>query len=257
MRFLKRKLKKTTSNEPRLKRVRPILGTYVEITLTGTAPEDQLNAWITAGFEAVEEIERLMSRYLPESDLARLNQAEPGVWVTLDPHTVRVLKASNQLFRISKGIFDIRCAAVPPSREPPVELRGTAARKTGPWTFDLGGIAKGYAVDYAVEKIKRLSHGHRITGVVNAGGDLRRWGKGAPPVAVATSAVRTPDSSDRLTAAPHVQMPQGKVLMEQKAVTVFSDRCLWSDALTKVMLMASPSIAERCLVKYQAWAIPL
>jgi thiamine biosynthesis lipoprotein len=248
------------SSNIRLKRVRPLLGTYVEITLSGAVPEDTLNAWITAGFEAIEEIDQLMSLHKPDSDLSRLNQARPGDLVTVHPHTLKVLRASNELYRVSGGIFDIRCMTkFSPSslHGPPTELFGgdgiIRARKTGPWTFDLGGIAKGYAVDCGVEKIKKVSSGHRSSGVVNAGGDLRRWGKDAPPVAVATSSVRTPSSRERLCPAVHVQMPDGKILTEEKTVTVFADRCLWSDALTKIMLLAPQHIADRCLKRYAAY----
>src|SRR5262249_39974826 len=89
-------------------------------------------------------------------------------------------------------------------------------------------------------------------GVVNAGGDLGRWGKEVVPVAVATSAVRTPETSERLSPAVHMKMPEGRPLTDSKAVSVFADRCLWSDALTKVMLLASPRIADRCLDRYGA-----
>src|SRR5438094_391001 len=87
------------SSKQRLKRVRPLLGTYVEIELHGKIPEERLNNWITAGFEAVEEIDRLMSVYRPDSDISRLNKAEPNVWVTVHPHTIAVLKASTKLYK--------------------------------------------------------------------------------------------------------------------------------------------------------------
>src|SRR5258708_4427079 len=97
------------SSKRKLKRARPLLGTFVEIELLGNVPESTLNTWITAGFEAIEEIDRLMSRYRTDSDLSRLNEAEPGIWVDVHPHTLKVLRASNKLYKDSRGTFDIRC----------------------------------------------------------------------------------------------------------------------------------------------------
>src|SRR5262249_16377059 len=189
--------------------------------------------------------------------------------VRVHPHTRRVLQTANDFYGASKGVFDIRASLPHPSfaalslRErggvrrslPPIEFRGSRVRKTGPWTFDLGGIAKGYAVDCAVATIKRLSRGKLAYGVVNAGGDLRRWGKEVVPVAVATSAVRTPETSERLSPAVHLKMPDGRPLTEPRAATVFAGRCIWSDALTKVMLLASPRITDQCFQRYGAYGM--
>jgi thiamine biosynthesis lipoprotein len=224
------------------------------IELQGPAPERRLQDWICAGFEAIDEVDHLMSAYRSESDLSRLNKAKPGEWIAVDPLTMKVLKASNELWRTSGGVFDIRCGAAP-RRLPPIEIRGRDTRKTGPWRLDLGGIAKGFAVDWAVETIQRLSKGCGVSGIVNAGGDLRRWGIAAPSVAVATSAVRTPENKNVLSPARHVRMPEGKIVTRKKAATVCSDRCLWSDALTKVVLMGSKKLAAGCLSAYGAKAL--
>jgi thiamine biosynthesis lipoprotein len=236
-----------------------MLGSYVEITLHASAPVETLNDWITTGFEAIAEVDRLMSVHCPESDVAQLNRAEPGEWIEANPLTIQVLKASNELWAASKGVFDIRCSVyqngVRPSGVPLNVVRHNVVQKTGPWTFDLGGIAKGFAVDRAVQAIQRLSRGRGVSGIVNAGGDLRRWGMAARAVAVATSAVRTPENQDLLSSAIHRRMPQGEVFKRKKAVTVWSDRCLWSDALTKVVLMGSQPIARACLSAYRAQAI--
>jgi len=179
------------------------------------------------------------------------------------PHTIKVLKASNDLYKASEGNFDIRCTLPHPTPLPKGEggatrvRRSNQAQKTGPWILDLGGIAKGYAVDCAVEKIKALSRGHQVSGVVNAGGDLRRWGKGQMPIAVATSAVRTPSHKERLSPASHVRMPAAEALTEERAVTVLADKCLWSDALTKVMMLAPKRVANLCLKRYHAHGLVL
>ncbi len=247
----------------KFKRVRPLLGTFVEIELAGNANETSMQQWITSGFKAIDEIEALMSRHQPHNDLSRLNAAQPNVWVKIHPHTVNVLKACNGFHRDSMGVFDIRCGSAARvlvaegGMRASIELAGNRTKKTGPWTFDLGGIAKGYAVDVAVETIQRLSRGSAVSGIVNAGGDLRRWGKNWPAVAVATSAVRTSKNSDFLSPAQHVQMPSGEKFIKASAVSVISKCCLWSDALTKVFLMAPKHVADRCLKLYGAHGLVL
>ncbi len=280
----------------RLKRVRPILGTYVQIELQGEAEEGLLNEYITEGFEAINQIDRLMSYHRSDSDLTRLNHAQPQAWITAtSPQTIEVLKAANELFLISKGLFDIRCGmmlarwgALPaqaqdrryrvaiPEDTPPLEIKGMRVRKSGPWILDLGGIAKGYAVDRAVKTIQRLGVGQRLSGLVNAGGDLRVWGNLDAPIAIrtcggqkdwmwpltvgrsatATSSVRRfrcRDSS-RIVST-HVQMPSGNPLKGHKTVTVLAKACLLADALTKIVLLGETSVVENCLLFYKAKAL--
>jgi thiamine biosynthesis lipoprotein len=257
------------------KRVRPLLGTYVSIELSGPVAVRQLDAWINRGFEAIAQVDRLMSRFRPDSDISRLNTARPGEWIKIHPWTRDVLRAANQLYKSSKGMFDIRCLAptLPLSANqgslPPVEIRGNQARRFGTWKLDLGGMAKGYAVDQVCDQIQKLSRGRGINGCVNAGGDLRIWGRKKRVIAIdsgngfrsvqvaqmamATSSIRTADGR-RYSPAVHFQMPSRNPMRQSKTTTVFADRCLWADALTKVVLTAPPS-AWQCISSYNARAV--
>ncbi len=278
----------------KLKRVQPLLGTYVQIELQAEADESVLNDWITQGFKAIDAIDRLMSFHRSDSDLTRLNRAQPHLWVTVSGHTIGVLKVAEDLWCLSNGVFDIRCGkalaerGVLPAVEksisyeenitiiPSLEINGLRVRKTGAWIMDLGGIAKGYAVDHAVQTIQQLAVGVQIDGIVNAGGDLRVWGDAATRIAtridrvsasavhpfdihqtaVATSSVRIESMScDVLAASAHVNMPSGDFLKEPKTVTVFAEECCIADALTKIVLLGSTDIAIRCLNRYKARAL--
>jgi FAD:protein FMN transferase len=270
-----------------LRRVRPLLGTYVEIKLQGKAENAFLQRCITAGFEAIAEVDRLMSMHKSDSDLTRLNQAPAGEWLRLHPKTMAVLKAANAIFASSSGTFDIRCGAVRVKKgihkrphdmnvmaSAPLEIQGTHARKTGPWILDLGGIAKGYAVDCAVRAVQRLTRSVKISGIVNAGGDLRTWGNAisvttrilghsqtctrAFPVqqtALATSSGRRGPFSACFTPAEHIRMPARTVVHHTRTATVFAKHCVLADALTKVVLLAPAPIAKRCLAAHNARAI--
>src|SRR5689334_22020037 len=93
------------------RRVRPLLGTFVEIELRGNTNQQTLDDIITEGFNAVAEIDRLMSFHRAESDLSLINRSQPRSWIDINPHTARVLKMASDLFTCSNGIFDIRCGS--------------------------------------------------------------------------------------------------------------------------------------------------
>lgn len=175
-----------------MRRARPLLGTIVDITAEGAA--NILCGAIGAAFASIEQVQRLMSFHDPNSDVSRINGAEAGRELIIDPHTVRVLRFARRLSDLSGGLFDVTTAPVLvesgflPEREKetiPFDvtyldlllLPGNCVlwRRKG-W-IDLGGIAKGYAVDCAITALR--SHGV-ATAIVNAGGDLRCFGKPQP-----------------------------------------------------------------------------
>ncbi|KWR90558.1 hypothetical protein RM96_08975 [Cupriavidus sp. IDO] len=143
----------------------------------------QAEAAVHAAFAEIGQIHRLMSRHDPDSDVSRFNRAPVGVPVPVDARTLAVLACAAALHAASDGAFD--CERRPALKEgitgPGVawQIDGNAVRKHRPVQLDLGGIAKGYAVDRAIAAM--LSAGVE-NAVVNAGGDLRH--AGAMPVAV-------------------------------------------------------------------------
>lgn len=175
-----------------LRRARPLLGTLVEIRVEGSAPVTLQEA-LQAAFEEIEACQRCMSVHSEESDLARIRKADRGERLTLDLRTAAVLSRAAHWHAVSGGVFDVACA-VPLAAHGflPPEAGMQAAAQTLPWTaclewmdvhsvrmhapvhLDLGGIAKGYAVDRACEVLMRCGV---EAGCVNAGGDLRVFGR--------------------------------------------------------------------------------
>jgi len=233
-----------------IKRVRPLMGTFVEITLHGRGGLRRLHACASAGFAAIEAVDRTMSFHRTDSGLSRLNRTKPGVWVDPGLATLGVLQACNRLWRISSGAFDPRVAKA--SARAPVRVRGSKATLADA-ALDLGGIAKGFAVDRAVARMRRW---RGIRGVVNAGGDLRVWG-GPARVSIRVGAGSRRCTLDEAAVATstvgmrsdvrHRRMPSGEPLSGAKTAAIFAPSCLKADALTKVVLAAPPHIADRCL----------
>lgn len=258
-----------------MKRCRPLLGTMVEIT----GDDD---ATIALGFERIERVHFLMSAHDPSSELSTINCLAAQLPVELDPLTVAVIRRALDWARRSGGAFDIVAAGSAALRsgkvrrhagqpEPDPAADWTAVRidqhevsLACPACLDLGGIAKGFAVDLAVE---RMIDAGASRGLVNAGGDLRGFGDEQWPVAVldpqtrrpllathvadqalATSAGH-PSNADELNYS-HLPGADGK----WESVTVRASNACDADALTKV-LIAGASLAARCLEEAGAQAV--
>lgn len=188
---------KSASNS--LARARPLLGTFVEIVTSGAAPA-RMETAIEAAFDAVARVHRVMSFHDPGSDVSRLNCARPGRAVFVDDWTYRVLECALDLHLRSRGTFNIAVApmmqalgllpalaqdgsspTMPQSGSALELLPGHRVRLREAGRIDLGGIAKGLAVDRAIDVLRK----HEIpSGLVNAGGDLAAFGAYDHPVAI-------------------------------------------------------------------------
>lgn len=230
-----------------LRRARPLLGTLVEVGV----PEGRETA-LEAAFDAVAQVECLMSRHLPDSDIGRFNSARLGAVLEIHPWTRCVLVMARELESASQGLFDVSQGT---GRW---ELVEKGLLKADPRTrIDLGGIAKGEAVDRAMAALLRSG---ATAGWVNAGGDLRAQGLDLPvglrderagglrpwatlcDGAMATSRFPAEDPG-RLSGVPVA-----------RHLTVAAPRCVAADALTKVVALTGRT-AGRLLDRFgaQAW----
>jgi FAD:protein FMN transferase len=173
------------------------MGTTVEITLVGRHEEEVRKAAMQA-FQEIRRIEQLMSPKITSGDVFRINQLAGMEWVNVSTETLEVIQKAKEISTLSEGSFDITVAPLtqiwrtarekgtPPSaeevnnllelvnfREILIASEGKIFLKKKGMAIDLGGIAKGYAVDKAFEILQSLGHKNLI---VNAGGDLRVGG---------------------------------------------------------------------------------
>ena len=253
-----------------MRRAQPWLGTLVEVSVDELPPTAAGDPFAPA-FAAIARVHRLMSFHDAASDVARINRARPGASLAVDPATWQVLRLALLVAELSGGAFDVACAprlvewqllpapAGPvPAFEPAACVlaleEGERVRKLAPGWIDLGGIAKGYAVDLAVAALMESGAG---AGCVNAGGDLRVFGKAGLPVAVRAphapgraaaqlvlrdEAMATSGSyfsarrhHDRTVSA-LVDGRSGAPLADTRSASVRAPRCAAADALTKVVL---------------------
>lgn len=274
-----------------LARCRPLLGTYVQVALRDALPEAALQAAADAAFAAIEDVERTMSFHRPDSDLSRLNGARAGAVVALAPGLVEVLRFAAELHRLSDGVFDpgvadtlvewsllprhdTGCAVPRHASIGDLEfLDTTHVRLRAPTCIDLGGIAKGHAVDRAIEA---LAAAGLAQAEVNAGGDLRILGDARPvhvrspgdprvlqPLgelgdgALATSATYfsavAPDVGARSAL---VDARTRTPLADRRSFSVVAPTCIAADALTKVLAITGALPAE-CARRWDARGIIL
>lgn len=175
-----------------VRRARPLLGTYVQVTALG-ADRSALVSAAGAALDAVAAIGQRLSFHDPRSLLSRLMREAPRAPVAVDGATFRLLRCTLRWAERTGGGFDPVRAAIPlveagvlpaPLGTPAPDPRATYAdveldaagrvRFRRPLWLDLGGIAKGFAVDRAVATLRRA--GVR-SGCVDAGGDLRVFGE--------------------------------------------------------------------------------
>jgi len=178
-----------------------IMGTAVSAEIWHDDPE-QAKELLALVMDEMRRIDAAYSPYIADSELSVLNRTAAKRGVRVSDELWLLLQASEKISTLSNGAFDITYASAGRlydyrKRERPVDadlaqaieainfrhvvlMRRQRVRYSHPGVYvDLGGIAKGYAVDRCVELLQERG----VTqGMVAAGGDSRIIGdrKGRP-----------------------------------------------------------------------------
>jgi thiamine biosynthesis lipoprotein len=106
-----------------------------------------------AAFDVADRLERELSRFIPNSDIGRVNQLAAGESTCVSPSTMECLVIARHMFTLTDGAFDISLGTGLPSLE--FDTDGFVVRATDRGVrLDLGGIGKGYAVDLMAELLE-------------------------------------------------------------------------------------------------------
>jgi thiamine biosynthesis lipoprotein len=174
----------------------PIMGTRVHAELK--APDaGRARALLDQVVAEMRRIEARYSPYLEDSELSRLNREAPRGWVETTPEMIDLLERSAAVSRMTDGAFDITYASVGryydyrAGKRPnddamaealeaidyhyvEIDAEHNRVRFAHPLVYvDLGGIAKGYAVDRCIEILQAAGIEQAA---VAAGGDSRILG---------------------------------------------------------------------------------
>lgn len=168
---------------------RTLMGVRCEVSVVG----GNAFALVEEGLQMVAELEQLWSRFIPSSDVCRLNAAN-GAAVWVDPRTVALVghmiaahaatqgafnptvlplltKAGDTLSLIDDKTSSVDLAAHVFTSLDDIEIRADNTIALPPhMTLDAGGIGKGLAADMVAEHL--LSRGAESV-CVNLGGDIR------------------------------------------------------------------------------------
>lgn len=270
-----------------MRRARPLLGTLVDIQATGI---DAMVA-IEAAFSVIAEVHRLMSFHEPDSDVSRINRCDGSMPVSVSPRTYEVLQFAYQLSALTDGAFDVTVARklvdagfLPPPTDASNVVQNASYRdvellpsshiglKKNVW-IDLGGIAKGYAVDCAIATLREYK---MDSALINAGGDLRFFGLAQPihirhpnvpgsfvslglleNCAIATSSSAFSNKVENESVFdPLVDTKKNMCISWNQSVSVIAPDCMTADALTKVVRLF-PQGAQQILAHFEAEAVTI
>jgi len=243
------------------------MGSLLQIAARG-ADSAALARTMEAALAAVERVDRLMSFHSDESELTRLNRDASRGAIAVDPWTYAVLRRAVQIAGLSDGVFDVTIGALLVERGLLPQPKGCASG-AGNWRditllpgcrvlfqrpvlVDLGGIAKGFAVDQAIHALRR---GGCSDAIVNAGGDLRAFGTQPRPIHLRRRAGLVPVAELRsgaiATSTPYIERSeQIGCIVDPRirhawhgngSVMVAARSCAVADALTKVAALAGPA----------------
>jgi thiamine biosynthesis lipoprotein len=189
-----------TAEPPTAEEVRYVMGTTA--TVQAWATDSAIAALAVEGvFEVFDRVDSLMSTWRDDSVLNSLNGAGGGQWVNVGPEVCLVLQVAKTVAVVSEGAFDptvlplvrlwgfrggqvaqpdsaLLAATLATVDHGMLELdadSGRARLLTDGMAVDLGGIAKGYALDQAAEAMRRFGV---KGGMIDLGGNLLAFGQG-------------------------------------------------------------------------------
>jgi FAD:protein FMN transferase len=227
----------------------PIMGTWAEISIYGN--RKAANKAMDTIHDAFNEVNQICSRFNPKSELSCLNATAADKPFKCSPLLWDVLVKSKYYYDLSNGSFDVTITPlmklwgfyqkqnkIPSDQEIKKALtlvgfdkvifnsknRTVFFQKAG-MQIDLGGIAKGYAVDYAYESIKKHNSyacrkkrhaqvklntlkpsscsklnqaGSIKSGVINLGGNIRFFPTPPPGKKYYSAGIRNPFNKTKL-----------------------------------------------------------
>jgi FAD:protein FMN transferase len=104
-------------------------------------------------FLLVDRLEREQSRFVANSDVSRINHLSVGQATRVSPSTMECLEIARRMYDRTGGAFDISVGSGLDGLDF-VSEDFTVLARTGGVVLDLGGIAKGYAVDRVAELLE-------------------------------------------------------------------------------------------------------
>lgn len=248
------------------------MGTHGTIQIIGEESEkDKILSYIKSGFMEVRRIENLLSHYACDSEVSILNKN--GFIEKPSADLIYLLNKCKYFFELSEGLFDITIQSLlerandgfTENIELTKRLKNVhdlinfnhvefdenrvVFKKSGV-KITFGGIAKGYAVDRAIEVLRRIGV---CSALVDIGGDIKTisknhiWTVGVKnpfkkdeiitKIRIRNQAIATSGNYERV----HIVRPDG-LPINVASVTIVTENAVDADALATIGVLMGKEI---------------
>jgi len=191
-----------TSSGAIIERTRLYMGTIIQIKVPVGAEDDKegIKQAIDRALEEIGRIEAVFSVFNKDSEIAKINRLKQAEALMISDEVFRVIEKSVEYNKITDGAFDITVkplvdlwAQAKEAKRLPSDLavrdaldktgsqfivldnvNKTIAFKKDGMALDMGGLAKGYATDRAIEVLKENGV---LNAIVSSGGDMYCLGR--------------------------------------------------------------------------------
>jgi thiamine biosynthesis lipoprotein len=253
-----------------MRRNQPLLGTFVEIWIEEIDKKNpQQNFFYqeicNVVFHEIKKVQDLMSIHNAESEISKLNRlskADKKFELKIHPWTYEVLLIAKKICEETDGLFDCGIGQYAKHQNnqkwDELGMRSIEFLDTHhimiqePIRLDLGGIAKGYAVDRGIEILKNFGIENAS---INAGGDMRVIGKNHHAVylresdignafiylgdlndgAIATSSTRFGRTIKKGGMSYLINPRTRKCVEDDLSYSIIAPTCVVADCLTKAL----------------------
>lgn len=162
---------------------RLLLGTEVSIKVFPSGVSSaRISMAISKAFEEIKRIEDMCSVFNKSSEISRLNSKAAFAPVKISEELFSLIEQGLRMSEISKGAFDVTATSLNMKNGYKSVVLNKEKKEVSfneeKCRLDLGAYAKGYAVDRAVEILRKNSVKNAV---VDAGGDVRVMGLPARP----------------------------------------------------------------------------
>ncbi len=147
-------------------------------------------------FEELRRLERALSRFVPASDVSRINRLRAGETARIGVTAYECLRVARRVWRDTGGAFDPTVANLPDW--PGMKLleiheeRNAVTAQADDLRLDLGGVGKGYALDVLADLLEQWDAG---SGLLH-GGESTIRPLGQPPAGGWPVALRDPPGGE-------------------------------------------------------------
>jgi len=175
-----------------------LMGTLVWVSAVAPS-EPAAQKAATAGLKEIHRLEKILSTWIPDSELSRVNAGAGRTPIPVSRETMELLEQSLEMDRLTEGGFNIaigpaveawnvsREGRIPTREEleavrPLIQLENLQLDHRSHKVFlsvpgmrvDIGGIGKGYAADLAATVMKRAGATARVVAI---SGDIKTFGR--------------------------------------------------------------------------------